>query len=64
MHIPSGLEDSTRRFIGKTLLMRLEGGWGWSIRLSDQPYSVPFEQFDEISLNWVHVIPFEFFFCI
>jgi len=61
MHIPSGLEDSTRRFVGKALLMRLENGWGWSVSFSDQPYSVPFEQFDEISLNWVRVIPFEFF---
>jgi hypothetical protein len=57
----SGLSDTVRAFTGRTLSMRLEFGWGWSVHTAGSEEAAPFTQIDDVNLTTVQVIPSEFF---
>jgi hypothetical protein len=56
----SGLNDSVRIYVGHTLSMRLEYGWGWTLHLRGNSEAEPFSDIDVINLTSVHVVPSEF----
>ena len=55
----SGLSDSVREYVGRTLTMSLENGWGWSLHTRDG--SEPFSDIDAVNLTSAGVVPSEFF---
>jgi len=57
----SGLSDSVRVFVGRTLTMRLEYGWGWTFHTGDCSEWMPSDEIDAINLTSVRVVPLEFF---
>jgi hypothetical protein len=59
MNTLSGLSDSVREYVGRTLTMRLEYGWGWTLHTHDS--SDPFSDIHAINLTSVKVVPSRFF---
>lgn len=57
----SGLCDSVRAFLGRTLTMRLEYGWGWTLHTRGSSEAEPFRDIDAVNLTSVLVMPSEFF---
>ena len=57
----SGLSDTVRSFAGRSLTMRLEFGWGWSVHTPGNAEAAPFTQIEDVNLTTVQVIPSEFF---
>src|ERR1700761_3796754 len=61
MRTLSGLSDSVREYVGRTLMIRLEYGWGWTVRTIDGVDAEPFSEIDAVNLTSVRVVPSEFF---
>ena len=59
METHSGLSDSVRTFLGRTLTMHLEHGWGWALNRGSSS-AEPFDA-DAINLTSVRVVTSEFF---
>jgi len=57
----SGLSDTVRMYVGRTLSMRLEYGWGWTLQTHDSSEAEPFRDIDVINLTSVRVVPSGFF---
>jgi hypothetical protein len=57
----SGLSDSVREYVGHTLTMRLEYGWGWTLHTHDGPEAEPFSDIHAVNLTSVRVVPSKFF---
>src|SRR5262245_16057889 len=66
----SGLSDCVRMYVGRTLSMRLEYGWGWTLHTRDSSEAArrsgngpaePFSDIDAINLTSVGVVPSGFF---
>jgi hypothetical protein len=55
----SGLNDSVRMYVQRTLSMHLEYGWGWTLHIHGS--SAAFSDIDAINLTSVRVVPSEFF---
>jgi hypothetical protein len=56
----SGLSDSVRSYVGRTLMLRLENGWGWSLHLAGRE-SEPFPDIAAVNLTSAGAVPSEFF---
>src|SRR5688572_26981519 len=61
MRTLSGLSDTVRTFTGRSLAMRLEFGWGWSVHTPGNTEATSFASIDDVNLTTVQVIPSEFF---
>jgi hypothetical protein len=61
MNTLSGLSDSVRTYVGRTLTMRLEYGWGWTLHIRGSSEAEPSSEIDAINLTSVRVVPSEFF---
>ena len=61
MNTLSGLSDSVREYVGCTVTMRLEYGWGWTLHTRDSSEAEPFSDIDAINLTSVRAVPSEFF---
>ena len=57
----SGLNDSVREYVGGTLVMNLQAGWGWTVDAHDNSWSTPFGDIDAVNLTSVRVVPTKFF---
>src|SRR5262245_40312288 len=57
----SGLSDSVRTILGRTLGMGLGNGWGWTLQTSGRSEAEPFSDIDAVNLTTVRVVPAEFF---
>ena len=57
----SGLSDTVRMYVGRTLSMRLEYGWGWTLHTRGGSEAEPFSDIDAINLTSVRVVPSGFF---
>ena len=57
----SGLSDSVRTFVGRTLEMHLEYGWGWTFHRSDNAEAETYTDIETINCTSVGVVPSEFF---
>jgi hypothetical protein len=61
MNTLSGLNDSVRMSVGRTLSMHLAYGWGWTLHLRGSSEAEPFGDIDAINLTSVRVVPSAFF---
>jgi hypothetical protein len=59
MNTLSGLSDSVREYAGRTLMVHLVHGWGWTLNRGDS-VAEPFSEFDAFNLTSVQVVPSEF----
>lgn len=57
----SGLSNSVRTFLGRTLTMHLVYGWGWTLHTRGSSEVEPFSDIDAVNLTSVRVVPSEFF---
>jgi hypothetical protein len=57
----SGLSDSVRVYVGLTLSIRLEYGWGWTLHSRDSSEAEPFRDIGAINLTSARVVPSGFF---
>src|SRR5215813_1540666 len=60
MHTLLGLYDSVRMYVGHTLSMHLEYGWGWTLNIGGSS-AVAFADVDAVNLTCVRVVPSDFF---
>jgi hypothetical protein len=61
MRTLSGLSDSVRAYVGRTLTMQLEYGWGWTVHTHPSSGAEPYSEVDDVNLTSVQVVPSEFF---
>ncbi len=57
----SGLSDSARTFVGRTLKIHFEYGWGWTVHLANNSPAQEFAEIDKVNTTTADVIPTEFF---
>ena len=55
----SGLQDTTREYVGHSLAIRFEGGWGWTINTETDCFSYDGE--DAVNGTYAEVVPSSFF---
>jgi hypothetical protein len=58
--ILSGLSDGCREYVGARLIIRFEGGWGWTVHCRDE-WGGSYEGEDVVSGTFAEVIPTAFF---
>ena len=57
----SGLSDAARSFVGRTLQIHFEYGWGWTAHTDDNSPAQVFAEIDRVNMTDAQVIPTEFF---
>jgi len=61
MNSLSGLNETARSFVGRTLKIQFVYGWGWSVHAAANAEAKEFADIDKVNMTWAHVIPSEFF---
>jgi hypothetical protein len=56
----SGLSDATRSFVGRTLQIHFEYGWGWTVHTDNNSPAQEFTEIDRVNMTDAQVIPTEF----
>ena len=58
MSTNSGLSDSCRDYVGRNLIIRFVGGWGWTINTPND--CLPYDDQEAVSLTSAEVVPISF----